>query len=155
MESRLPFKFLSTLATWSFRTNYRFRAHCARACCVRLEYQILLWGSAFGLQYPGARAAPVACLVPCAYYGAGGAAVKKCNAFVDQQTQPIFHGCYAPPLQAIFLRQKYGGYSLKLRNWKSAVWLSILQWTLVIVNAWIVNNLSLVNIFGDTDCFIT
>ena len=27
---------------------------------------------------------------------------------------------------------------------------SIVQWTLVIVNAWIVNNLSLVNIFGET-----
>ena len=133
IESRLPFKIFSTLATWSFRTNYRFWAHCAWACCVRLEYQILLWGSAFGLQYPGARAAPpVAPLVPCACYGAGGAAVKKCNAFVDQQTQPIFHGCYAPPLQAIFLRQKYGGYSLKLRNWKSAVWLFILLlWVLL------------------------
>ena len=26
----------------------------------------------------------------------------------------------------------------------------VVQWTLVIVNAWIVNNLSLVNIFGET-----
>ena len=33
----------------------------------------------------------------------------------------------------------------------SLIWLwNKIQWTLVIVNAWIVNNLSLVNIFGET-----
>ena len=27
---------------WPFSTNSQFLAHCAWACCVRLEYQILL-----------------------------------------------------------------------------------------------------------------
>ena len=43
--------------------------------------------------------------------------------------------------------------NLELRFREIIWWTAQIQWTLVIVNAWIVNNLSLVNIFGETGRF--